>query len=124
MQLAREQLTHMYRLICQFTRNEIERLPISEIMKTILLESEELRSLRKINLAKAHRSKNESKIPGNGFTCIKCKDLPLKENCVRKLHVRFVDQSLNRGCALVAYATDDPDAMIPKVNLIFIHVSH
>jgi hypothetical protein len=119
MQLVPEQLPHLFRLICQISPIEIGRLPVSELMKTILMQSEDLRSLRKVARLTAHRTKNHSTVPGDGFICSNCADQPSKEKCVRVLHARFADQSSIHGAALVPYPSHDSDSMLPKVNLIY-----
>jgi hypothetical protein len=105
-------------MICQVSREEIAQLSVSDNMKIILLESEELRTLRKIARLTAHQSKNNSTAPGDGFICGICAGRPLNEKCVRVLQVRLVDQHSIHGCALVPYALHDPDSVLPKVNFI------
>jgi hypothetical protein len=120
--LVADQLPRLYRLICAVTQDEIFGSKLSEVTKTILLESKELRDLRKAARRKAHNLKNNLRIPGNEeFICLQCAQFPPTERCVRTLHVRFGDQVSNHGSALVAYPPDDADSMIPKVNSIYIY---
>jgi len=117
--LSPQQLPSLYRSICQLQATDIEKLPISEMLKVILIESEDLRNFRKAALHASHRAKNSSTISGQGTTCQTCKNKRLDEQCIRILYVTFADGAALCGSAIVPHGPDDPDSVIPKVRSIY-----
>ena len=115
-QLVPEQLPHLYRQICQLTPTTINQLSISEFLRTILLQSVELRDLRRTAVRIAHQAKNATKSPGEISPCHTCHDQPSAEQCIRIIPVKFTDRGAMSGSAIVPHQTDDPDSVLPKVN--------
>jgi hypothetical protein len=114
-QLTPEQLPHVYRRICQLTTASINQLPISTFLRTILLESTELRDLRRTAVRIAHQAKNTSTSPGENYACRTCRDRPSADQCIRVIHVRFTDRGAMSGSAIIPHQTDDPESVLPKV---------
>jgi hypothetical protein len=96
----------------------IKALPVSELLKTILTKSSDLRSARKAAFLAAHQTKNSSKDLGTGIYCKNCEELANENKCIRVLPATFVDNSELHGCCTVPYSMDDPDSVQPQVSYI------
>jgi len=107
-------------MICQLSSDDIKKLAISDLLSCILLESQELRNLRKGALLSAHQSKNRSKAPGAESRCHTCQNEPLENRCIRVSQVEFKDRSNMCGVAVVPHDVDDSDSIQPKAS--YIHV--